>query len=60
MHAWNLIRPSLCYYIEDDRPLIIFDSNDHIDKKINALTNSGYLGSNLKIMNEKTHLLNIF
>jgi hypothetical protein len=48
-HEWYLIRPSLSYYIEDDRPLIIFDSNDHIDKKINALAKRGYLGSNLKI-----------
>jgi len=43
---WSLIKPILSYYIEDNIPLIIFDSND---KNNCVLTNRGHLGSNLKI-----------
>ena len=46
---WNLIRPSVCHYIKDNRPLNIFDVNDHCVQKIQALTYKGPLGSNLNI-----------
>jgi len=49
MHEWNLIRPSLCYYIKDNIFLNIFDVNDHCVQKIQALTYKGHLGSNIKI-----------
>ena len=32
----------LCYYIQDNRPLIIFDINDHSANKIQALTNTDF------------------
>ena len=49
MLEWHLIRPILCDYTEDNRPLIIFDINDHRVQNIQAFTNRGHLGSNLKI-----------
>ena len=49
MHEWNLIRPTVCHYIKDNKTLIIFDVNDHCVQKNQALTYKGHLGSNLKI-----------
>ena len=46
MLEWNLIKPILCYYIKDNRPLIIFDINDHCVKKIQALTNKDFCWEN--------------
>ena len=46
---YNLIRPTVCYYTEDNKPLIIFDINNHCFKQIQVLANRGHLGSNLKI-----------
>jgi len=46
---WNLIRPTVCQYIKDNRPLNIFDVNDHCIQKIQALTYTGNLGSHLNI-----------
>jgi len=34
---YNLIRPTECYYTEDNKPLIIFDINDHCFKTNSSL-----------------------
>jgi len=37
-NEWSLTRPTVCYYTEDNKPLIIFGSNDHCFKIFSSLS----------------------